>query len=117
MDLDRRPDAMMLQGACINFARAVQADLLLQVQGLVIQECTEKENGEVIILTTRKHPAVEISARAWGLVRAFCSEFGLSPVSRTRLAIGKDAGPKEDDLMSLLMRPREKKPAPTTTVH
>src|SRR5574337_2001247 len=29
MKLDCRPDAMMLEGACVNYARAVQADIIL----------------------------------------------------------------------------------------
>ncbi len=116
MDLDRRPDAMMLEGACVNFARAVEADLLLLKEGITVTESTLDQEGEVIVLKIKKHPAVEVSSRAWSLVRAFCSEFGLSPVARTRLAIGKDTGPREDDLMSLLMRPRGKKPQ-ADTVH
>jgi P27 family predicted phage terminase small subunit len=113
MDLDRRPDAIMLEGACVNFARAVEADLLIQLEGLVVvQEIKTSKNGEVISIRRKKNPAVEISNKAWALVRAFCSDFGLSPVSRTRLAIGKE-GPKQDDLMSLLMRPRDRK-APAT---
>ncbi len=117
MDLDRRPDAMMLEGACTNFARAVEADLLVQIEGLVITtEIKTNKSGEVLSIKKRKNPAVEISSKAWTLVRSFCSEFGLSPVSRTRLAIGKDAQ-KDDDLAALLLRPREKKPSPESTVH
>jgi phage terminase small subunit len=44
-------------------------------------------------------------------MKAFCSEFGLSPVSRTRLAVDKlDDG--EADLMELLGRPRAAKKPP-----
>jgi phage terminase small subunit len=44
-------------------------------------------------------------------MRSFCSEFGLSPISRMRLVIDKeDAG--EADLMNLLSRPREKRTLP-----
>jgi len=35
MSLDKRPDAMMLEGACVNYARAVQADLLIEREGLM----------------------------------------------------------------------------------
>ena len=116
MDLDRRPDAMMLEGACTNFARAVEADRILDADGLIVEDMAITEDGATVVLKRKKHPAVEISSRAWSLVRAFCSEFGLSPVARTRLAIGKETGSGDDDLMKLLMRPRDKK-APTTTVH
>jgi phage terminase small subunit len=60
----------------------------------------------------KPHPAVRQGNQALALMKAFCSEFGLSPVSRTRLAVDKlDDG--EADLMELLGRPRvAKKPPP-----
>jgi hypothetical protein len=47
-------------------------------------------------------------AAAWVLLKAFCSEFGLSPVSRTRLAIEKPTT-GEADLVALLSQPRERR--------
>jgi len=113
MDLDRRPDAMMLEGACANYARAVEADRIIARDGITVEESTINDDGEVVVLKVKKHPAVDVAARSWSLVRSFCSEFGLSPVSRTRLSIGKE-GPQEDDLAALLMRPREPKKPPVT---
>jgi phage terminase small subunit len=52
--------------------------------------------------------------QAWALMRSFCTEFGLSPVSRMRLAVEKeDVG--EADLLELLGRPRENR-APLVVV-
>jgi P27 family predicted phage terminase small subunit len=114
MDLDRRPDVAMLEGACVAYARAVDADAILHRDGLVVTEYGINEEGQEFPLRIKKHPAVEISRGAWILVRSFCSEFGLSPVARTRLAIGKE-GAGDDDFMQLLRQPRgEKKPEPTT---
>ena len=63
----------------------------------------------------RPHPGLHVRDRALMLMKAFCSEFGLSPVSRVRLAVErKDAA--EDDLMSLLMQPRVSKTSPKETV-
>lgn len=88
MGLDRRPDAQMLEGACVNYARAVEADLIVKRDGLMIEESTiDPETGERIVLKTGRHPAIAVSDGAWKQVRAFGSEFGLSPVSRTRLAV------------------------------
>jgi len=39
------------------------------------------------------------------IMRAFCSEFGLTPISRTRLSV-ENPGEEEDDLMALLSQPR-----------
>jgi P27 family predicted phage terminase small subunit len=106
MQLDCRPDAQMLEGACSNYARAVQADLILAKDGPVVDEVVLYK-GEILIGVVRKkkHPAVAVSNAAWALVKGFCSEFGLSPVSRTRLAIErKDDG--ERNLHDLLSGPR-----------
>ena len=106
MNLDRAPDAAMLEGCCQNYAQAVLADAMLEKQGIVIEEFAIDDNGEKVLLRVKMHPAVSVSRKAWGLVRSFCSEFGLSPASRTRLAIEKpDTG--EADLMEILSRPRK----------
>jgi len=108
MKLDCRPDAMMLEGACVNYARAVQSDIILRY-GCQVSEPILDSNGEVVGEKIRNHPAVAVSNACWRNVRAFCSEFGLSPVSRTRLPIDKSKEDDEDDLMKLLSAPRERK--------
>ncbi len=108
MQLDSRPDAMMLEGACVNYAKAVQADLEVLVGGITVEEpIINKETGDQVGVRVKRNPADVVSNRAWGLVKTFCSEFGLSPVSRTRLTIEKrDEG---GDLMAALTQPRERK--------
>ena len=125
MELDRRPDAQMLEGACVNYARAVVADEIISREGLIIERTTKTsqvsqssagEAGTGAKGTTKRlgsqvrlapHPAIAISRAAWVLVRAFCSEFGLSPASRTRLVSDQAAiGRQESDLMELLLRRR-----------
>lgn len=115
MGLDSRPDAMMLEGACVNYARAVQADLILAKHGLVIAQPIVNAKKEQIGLKMKNHPAVAVSNAAWKQVRAFCSEFGLSPVSRTRLALEKKDDSAEE-LMKLLNRPRTAKTPPGTSI-
>ncbi len=113
MKLSKRPDGPMLEGACRAYERAVQADLILDEKGIIVEDKYVDDSGEVHVLKIRKNPAVEISNRSWLIVKAFCSEFGLSPVSRTRLTI--DASPDDtDDLAKLLSQPREPRPE---TVH
>lgn len=106
MGLDRRPDAQMLEGACVNYGRAVAADLIIARDGIMQEISTiDAESGEKTVIKSQYHPAITVSNAAWRQVRAFCSEFGLSPVSRTRLTIEKkDAG--TEDLARLLMQPR-----------
>ena len=89
MKIAYRPDSAMLEGACRNYARAVAADLQVDREGAVIDEPVFYK-GDVLPNVTRKkkHPAVAVSSAAWSLVKSFCSEFGFSPVSRTRLTVG-----------------------------
>jgi P27 family predicted phage terminase small subunit len=111
MGLDRRPDAMMLEGACLNYARAVQAEKVIDRVGPVITESIVTDDGQVVVLRVKAHPAGTIAVKRWTLVKGFCTEFGLSPVSRVRLTIEK----KDDsdvDLMAMLSGPREPRPAP-----
>ena len=105
MNLDRRPDGMMLEGACVAYQQAVQADAIISLDGPLFKDTAiDEESGEVVTLRVKAHPAVAISRSAWSQLRAFASEFGLSPVSRTRLAVDRkdDAG----DLAKILMQPR-----------
>src|SRR4051812_27853685 len=40
-----RPDGMMLEGACVNYARAVQADLIVDRDGPIVEKSTiDKES-------------------------------------------------------------------------
>jgi len=111
MGLDRRPDAQALEGACRAYERAVKADLLLDRQGLTVEDKFVDDAGKIHILKIRKHPAVEISRGAWLLVKAFTSEFGIGgPATRTRLVIDEAPGDEEADLMKLLSQPRVKAP-------
>jgi P27 family predicted phage terminase small subunit len=105
MSLDSRPDAMMLEGACVNYARAVMADGIIQHGCQVEEPIINHSTGEVVGTKIKNHPAVAVSNAAWRQLRAFCSEFGLSPVSRTRLTLEK-ADTSADDLMKLLSAPR-----------
>lgn len=106
MKLDKRPDAPMLEGACVAYSRAVSADLLVEEKGLLVEDKFIDDSGEIHVLKIKKNPAVEISNRSWVIVRAFCSEFGLSPVSRTRLSIEKSDKNADDEFMAALAAPR-----------
>lgn len=119
MDLDRRPDAQMLEGACVAYHRAVQADSVIRSKGLTVRsfgviKATDKAGNKIekkVLLREKAHPAIAISNTSWKQFRAFASEFGLSPVSRTRLSIEKKGGEIED-LERVLNRPRERKLVP-----
>jgi P27 family predicted phage terminase small subunit len=110
MQQDHRPDAMMLEMGCVNYQRAVQADSLVAKEGIIVEEPIKY--GEKVVLKRKHHPAIAISRAAWDKVRQFSGEFGLSPVSRARLAIEKQ-NTGEADLAAILTQPRAPRVAPT----
>jgi P27 family predicted phage terminase small subunit len=112
MDIDRRPDAHMLEGAAINYEAAIASYETVQTQGrLIAKKKLDPKTNSMVIVDVKPHPAVRQGNQAWALMKSFCSEFGLSPVSRLRLAIEMEDS-DEDDLMELLSRPREKRLPP-----
>lgn len=105
MNLDAKPDGPMLALACVSYARAVEADKRIEADGMLIEEPIMDKEGEEVGTRLKNHPAITISNQAHKNVKMFCSEFGLSPVSRTRLTIEKkDDG--EAELRNLLTKPR-----------
>lgn len=110
MKLDRRPDGQMLAGCCVHYDAAVDAYETILKQGrLIAKKALDPKTNQLVVVDVKPHPAVRQGNQAWALMRAFCSEFGLSPVSRLRLSI-ENEGSGDADLLELLGRPREKRP-------
>jgi P27 family predicted phage terminase small subunit len=109
MGLDRRPDAMMLEGACVAYENAVYAHEHIQKYGRIfVQQQLDPKTQKLTVVGMRLNPAVAIGNKAWTHLRAFCSEFGFSPVSRSRLSLEpQDDG--MDDLMAILSQPRTRR--------
>ena len=80
MNIDRRPDAHMLEGACVAYEAAVKAYEMLEQQGSVIaKKVVDPATWKLTVVDVKTHPAVRQRNQAWALMRSFCSEFGLSP--------------------------------------
>jgi P27 family predicted phage terminase small subunit len=117
MALDYAPDRMMLEGACVNYARALQAEDEIQSRGINVVEPVMNSEGEEVGERVKQNPAVAIANQAWRLVHRFCSEFGLSPVARTRLSIKDDPRDPEEDLEKILREPRTPRVKPPENVN
>jgi P27 family predicted phage terminase small subunit len=116
MNLDCRPDAMMLEGACVSYQTYVKMHEKVEEQGeLVAKKERNPLTGQLEVVDVRPHPGLAIRDRALALMRSFCSEFGLSPVSRARLFVERREA-EGDDLMALLMQPRERKQPPVEVI-
>ncbi len=107
MGLDSRPDAPMLEGACVAFRRAVQAEEILETEGLTYSELLLDKKGE-ISSRLKVRPEVAISKECWGQVARFCDSFGFNPVSRSRLAVQATKTSPTEDLEKLLSGPSRK---------
>lgn len=86
LNLLTKIDDATLHGACLNYARALQAGALVKKQGLTI--VTDK--GFVI-----QHPAVSIERNSWAAWLRFATQFGLTPSSRSAIHIKPDALPTD----------------------
>jgi phage terminase small subunit len=84
MNLDKKPDGPALEAACLAYQRMIKA------------------HGKGYDSAANQSASV---------VKAFCSEFGFTPASRTRLALNKPPEKPEDDLLKALSAPREPRPA------
>jgi P27 family predicted phage terminase small subunit len=109
MNLDCRPDAQMLEGACIAYETAIECYLTIKKQGRSIpKRVLDPETNRLVVNGLTPHPAVAQMNQALTLMRAFCSEFGLSPASRSRI-VTESPGDGEDELLEILSQPRERK--------
>ena len=90
-------DMVSLAAYCQSYARWVEAERVLSEKGIT-HEYTNKA-GETNV-TAR--PEVGIADKYLKHVKAFCSEFGLSPSSRVRIRLPSDVD--DDPMEGLLSR-------------
>lgn len=76
MKLLAENDRIALEGLCIAYSRAMQADEIVRVHGVVIVDA---------VYGLKANPATSLSRQSWIEVRKFAAEFGLTPSSRTRV--------------------------------
>ena len=76
-------DRGALAGYCQNYARWVQAEEIIEMEGMT----TTTTSGYIML-----HPAIGISNKALEKMRRFSTEFGMTPASRTRMPARKPAG-------------------------
>ncbi len=84
-----RVDRAALAAYCQSYARWQAAETILSLEGITC-EYTNK-NGST---NTTLRPEVLVAKQYLQFLRAFCSEFGLTPSSRARMVLPKD---EEDD--------------------
>lgn len=80
----QRVDSQALEAACVAYAQAVSAENAIAKHGMTYS-VVDQIGNEI----PRKRPEVDVLNAAWGRYRSFCTEFGLTPASRSRLGVGK----------------------------
>lgn len=106
MNLAEMPDALTLERAAVHYALACEADIHIAQEGAVILEPRlSPKTGVVVGHRQKKNEWIVIRAEADRIFRQFASEFGLTPVSRTRLTVDR-SGENDQDLMKILSQPR-----------
>jgi P27 family predicted phage terminase small subunit len=96
-------DGSELAAYCQSYARWLQAEACLDEHGLLVEEPVTNRAGDVVGHRLKKNPAATIASDMKKAVRAFASDFGLSPASRTRVhgnPLNDDED--EDDVDALL---------------
>lgn len=106
MEMDRRADSKMLEAACVASKAMKECEEAIGKRGRFIARRVEDKDGNVHVLDIKSHPAARQQNAALLALKAICSEFGLSLVSRSRLSTDKKVE-EEDDFMAILMQPRE----------
>ena len=110
MDLDCRPDALSLEGGCLAYQVAIEAEEVLAAEGPTVEEPIVRK-GIVVGTARRSHPANRIRNAAWARFQSFCDRFGLSPKARESISVQRSDDSNEE-LMSLLRQPRVPRPVP-----
>lgn len=78
-------DSAALANACLAWANTQEAQRIIAIEGFTVTD----DRG-----TVRKHPVVQVLRDSMAMYRTFAVEFGLTPSSRSRLAV--PGGGEED---------------------
>lgn len=79
-------DGVALEGFCVAYARAVEADKAIKKKGLIVKTPYGQQYA---------NPALKVSKDAWAQVDTFGSKLGLSPAARRSISVPEK--PKEPD--------------------
>lgn len=101
-------DQAALAAYCQAYAELVACTRVLETEGRFITEPVQNAKGEVLGERIKPHPAVSAQRDAFGRVKAYLAEFGLSPAARVRLKFMKEGG--QDALSALLSGHAEANP-------
>jgi len=88
-------DKAAFMGYCQAYAKWKKAEEFIKQHGFTYKFPKKDKEGNVISIYIAPFPEVGIARAALEQVRQFCSEFGLTPSSRTRLSMKPDSEDEE----------------------
>jgi P27 family predicted phage terminase small subunit len=80
-----RIDSSGIAAYCQAYSRWLQAEKEIDTHGITFQTHYTDNEGNVLPGDIKKNPAVTVANDAMKLMRAFASEYGLTPASRGRI--------------------------------
>lgn len=89
-------DRAALAAYCHAYARWFEAEEETRLHGIVVEEPILVQGVETGFVRYKKNPAVTISEGAMKLMKSFLIEFGMTPASRSRLAMKSEEEAKRD---------------------
>lgn len=89
-------DGKALAAYCSCYAQWMLAEAEIARDGITFQSYHEAEDGELIAMDRKVHPAVRVRSDALRQMKSFLIEFGLTPASRCKLET-KPAGDAPTD--------------------
>ena len=87
-------DIRAFEGYCQAYARWREAEDFITQHGSIFQT----KSGYV-----QQVPQVSIAMQNLKIMQSFCSEFGLTPASRSRIAVNANADKEENDPMAAIL--------------
>lgn len=94
-----RLDRAALAAYCQLFSRWLQCEKIVKVEG-PSKILRSAKGGEYVVV----NPALSSANKALSLMKSYLSEFGLSPVARTRLSVSPEADDEDTEMERLLTR-------------
>jgi P27 family predicted phage terminase small subunit len=104
LGLCKRSDVGTFEAFCMAYESMVTAKQDLARLGQTI-EFKEMVDGQLVVLSVKKNPSYDIFRDSSRLYAMLAQQFGVTPVSRTKIHLEKP-DTANDDLMAILMAPR-----------
>ena len=96
-------DGPSMEAVCQSYATWVECEKYIQENGFTVEIQKEDADGNPYVSYVQQRPEVSIGNHALLAFKSFCTEFGLTPASRSRIST-KPAAEEEDPMEARLRK-------------